>query len=328
MTHETENTDWRPAGSTYVSPDAIRLSDILKFVWHWKFALSSIVGATVFGAVLLALALPDVYRAEAQISRVTQGAGDDLGGLARQFGGLAGLGGVSLRGLGGGGPDVGVALAKITSRGFVHRFIERHQILPELMAIKSWDPVSGELRYDDEVFDAATRTWTREAEPPETPWPSNEEAYEEFLDILQIDEDLSSGVLTVSLDHVSPILAASWVNSLIADLNEEMREIDVERAERSIAYLNEQIADTSIAELRAVFFELVQGQMETVMLARANPDYVFQVVDPAVPLDEPEGPFRALIVFAGLVFGFLLGVVVLSVITVLRPSGSQGTASE
>ena len=60
------------------------------------------------------------------------------------------------------------------SRGFIGDFVERRDILPELMAVKAWDISSGELIvFDPESYDAASKTWVREVEAPFQPEPSS-----------------------------------------------------------------------------------------------------------------------------------------------------------
>ena len=115
--------------------------------------------------------------------------------------------------------------------------------------------------------------------------------------------------MSISLDHKSPILAAQWVNWLIEDANSAVKAQDVAEAERSIEYLREQVSNTSLADLQAVFFDLIQSQTETVMLAEVRQEYVFKTIDPAVTPEEKSKPSRALICVLGTLLGGMLGVV-------------------
>ena len=81
-------------------------------------------------------------------------------------------------------------------------------------------------------------------------------------------------------------------------------------AEKSIEYLREQVTNTSLADLQAVFFDLIQSQTETVMLAEVRQEYVFKVIDPAVAPEEKSKPSRALICVLGTLVGGMLGVVI------------------
>ena len=103
----------------------------------------------------------------------------------------------------------------------------------------------------------------------------------------------------MSIDHQSPIVAAQWVNWLVEDVNAAVKAQDVSEAEKSIEYLKQQVANTSLADLQAMFFELIQSQTETVMLAEVRPEYVFKTIDPAVVPEEKSKPSRALICVLG-----------------------------
>ena len=114
----------------------------------------------------------------------------------------------------------------------------------------------------------------------------------------------------MSIDHESPVVAAQWVNWLIQDVNAAVKEQDVLEAEKSIEYLKQQVANTSLADLQAMFFELIQSQTETVMLAEVRPEYVFKTIDPAVVPEDKSKPSRALICVLGTLLGGILGVVI------------------
>ena len=94
------------------------------------------------------------------------------------------------------------------------------------------------------------------------------------------------------------------------DVNSAVRAQDVFEAERSIEYLQEQVKNTSLADLQAVFFDLIQSQTETVMLAEVRPEYVFKTIDPAVAPEQKSKPSRALICIFGTAFGGFLAVAI------------------
>jgi uncharacterized protein involved in exopolysaccharide biosynthesis len=187
------------------------------------------------------------------------------------------------------------------------------------MAVKSWDADSGEIIFDPDDYDADAKIWIRDVDPPKQSKPSLLEAHEEFIDILGISEDKKTSYVTVSIDHQSPIVAAQWVGWLVEDVNAAVKTQEVAEAERSIEYLKQQVANTSLADLQAMFFELIQSQTETMMLAEVKPEYVFRTIDPAVIPEEKSKPSRALICIVGTLLGGMLGVV----IVVIRHYGRE-----
>ena len=112
----------------------------------------------------------------------------------------------------------------------------------------------------------------------------------------------------MSLEHRSPVIAAQWVNWLVEDVNAAVKAQDVAEAEKSIEYLREQVSNTSLADLQAVF-DLIQSQTETVMLAEVRQEYVFKTIDPAVALKRKVS-HSTLIFVLGSLLGVMLGIVI------------------
>ncbi len=300
-----------------VVDDEIDLKELFAVLWDGKTFISAITGSAAIISVLIALWLPNIYTASALLAPA-ENSGSGLSGLMKQYGGLASLAGVSLPG-GEEGSRAQLGMELMKSRAFISGFVERHDILPELMAVESWEQSSGEVIFDAQVYDAAAKTWVRDVDPPQLPQPSAQEAHKAFIEIIGISEDKQTGYVSVSIEHQSPIVAAQWVNWLVKDVNDAVRIQDVDEATKSIEYLKQQAAKTSLADLQTVFFELIQSQTETAMLAQVRPEYVFKTIDPAVVPEQKTKPSRALICMLGTVLGGMLGVVIALVRHYLRP---------
>ena len=306
MSNLTPNND--PLLQNPYSDDEIDLKELFMVLWSGKWLISALTGLAAAISVVIALALPNIYTASALLAPA-ESSGGGLSGLMKQYGGLASLAGVSLPG-GEEGSRAQLGMQLMKSRAFIGDFVERRDILPELMAVESWDAGSGDIIFDPDDYEADTSTWVRVVDLPKKPTPSLLEAHEEFMDILGVSEDKKTGYVTVSVDHHSPVIASQWVNWLIEDVNAAVKAQDVAEAEKSIEYLKQQVANTSLADLQAMFFELIQSQTETVMLAEVRPEYVFKTIDPAVVPEEKSKPSRALICVLGTLLGGMLGVVI------------------
>ncbi len=76
--------------------DEIDLHELFRILWAGKWLIGGIAFATTVIAVIVALMLPNIYRAEALLApNQDQGAGG-LSALAAQYGGLASLAGINL----------------------------------------------------------------------------------------------------------------------------------------------------------------------------------------------------------------------------------------
>jgi uncharacterized protein involved in exopolysaccharide biosynthesis len=286
--------------------DEIDLRELFRVLWAGKWLIGGISFAAAMIAVAFALSLPNIYRAEALLApNDSQGTGG-LSALAAQYGGLASLAGINL---GSGSADkTAFGLEVLKSRKFVSGFIERHNILVPLMAAEDWDAESGELKINPEVYDLATDRWARDAIPPRKAMPSLQEAHTAFMANLSVSQDKKSGFVSIAVEHYSPTVAKQWVDWLVGDINFSIMQRDVAEAEQAIAYLNEQIESTSLADLQNVFFKLIEEQTKIVMLAKVSPEYMLRTLDPAVIPEIKSQPNRALICVLGTLLGGMLSV--------------------
>jgi uncharacterized protein involved in exopolysaccharide biosynthesis len=120
-----------------VAEDEIDLRELFMVLWSGKRLISAVTGVAAIASVVVALMLPNIYSANALLAPAEQ-SGGGMSALMQQYGGLASLAGVSLPGAEDGSrAQLGMQLMK--SRAFIGDFVERRDILPELMAVESWD---------------------------------------------------------------------------------------------------------------------------------------------------------------------------------------------
>ena len=294
-----------PSNQSLSHEDEIDLREHIKVLWKGKLW---IIGTTFIAAVIsvaIAFSLPNIYRAEALL-QADEGLGA-LSSLANQYGNLASLAGVPL-------PDVtasdkkAIGIATLQSRQFLTNFMERHNIIPELMAVSAYNINTGELSYDPTIFDPETRIWTRDVAPPLQKKPSSQEAFLYMREILSVTEDRLTGFVTVSIEHLSPLIAYEWVTWLVDDLNREMLLEATVEAQQSIDYLTNQLENTQVVALEQVFYALIEEQTKTLMLANSRAEYLFKTIDPAIAPEIKSGPSRTLIIALGILLGGMLGV--------------------
>ena len=84
----------------------------------------------------------------------------------------------------------------------------------------------------------------------------------------------------------------------------------IEEAENSIDYLRNQINQTPYAELRTMFFELIQQNTQNMMLAKVNKQYALTIIDPPLIPEAKSKPMRSRIVIFGTLFGAILSIII------------------
>ena len=294
------------------------LMGLLKTLWRGKFIIFGMVILFSLTATYLSLKIPNTYRASALLVP----AGEEQSGLnsaIAQYGGLANLAGVSLAS-GGEVSRAQLGIEILRSRAFIGNFIRKHDLWVDLLGAKSWNQETGKILYDNAIVGGDSDNYLVDSQGirlKESSLPT-QRAYRVFSSSLSVQKNQTTGFITVSIQHYSPHLAAEWVGLLIDDLNQHMKERDVAEAAASIKFLEGKIAQTSLAELKSVFFELIQSQTETLMLTEARSEYIFRVVDPAEAPDIKASPNRSLIVILGTALGFLLSCVILLLRYLLR----------
>lgn len=275
-------------------------------MWQRKWLVIAIWFGSAMGSVFYALSLSNVYKSEAvMVAAIDTGSM----GLNGQIGSLAAMAGISI-GKDKQGDKSELAVQLLKSRDFVTGFLVRHQLAVDLMAIKSWDPITDKVEYDPQVYDIHNKLWTRKVEPPFTPEPSPQTLYKQFDEMFTADKDKLTGIIKVSLQHPSPKIAQQWLTQIIVDVNEEIGRRDIEEANRSLQYLQKKVDETNIAELKTLFYTLIEDQTKTLLLANVKQEYALRMIDPPYVPEEKAAPRRAVIVvfmtFAGVLLSVLL----------------------
>lgn len=306
-----ENNEYVQSHNNNIADDEIDLRELFAVIWQGKWLIIAITALFTVASVVYAINQPNIYKSEALLAPAEEQQGGGLGALAGQFGGLASLAGVNLGG--GSSNKAQLAIEVLKSRQFTSDFIQTHNILPDLMAAKTWDMQTNTVVYDSEMYDAQNNKWIREVKAPLKPEPSMQEAFKVFSKIISASTDKESGMVTVSVEHVSPSVAQQWVSWLIEDINKSMKERDVLEAVKSTDFLTQQLEQTKIADIRAVLYKLVEEQTKTIMFAKVRDEYVFKTIDAALVPEEKFKPKRALIAILGTMLGGMLSVMLVLV---------------
>lgn len=296
--------------------DEIDLRELFGTLWRGKWIIIAFTIIFAAAGVAYALYKPDIYQASALLAPAQDDAGGRIGG---QLSGLASLAGVNL-----GGADANktvIAKETLQSRAFLTDFIHRHNLAVPLMATKAWSMNAGKWIFDEDIYDASAQQWLND-ENGRSQKPTDWNLVKQFRSQLSVSENKDNGMLTVSFKSLSPVAAKDWVEKLVHDINEHMRAQDVQEAEASIAYLEDKLRQTNIAGMQQVFYQLIEQETRTVMLANAQREYVFKTVDPAVVPQEKSEPKRALIAIVATMLGGMLGVFAVFVMAFVR-SGKE-----
>jgi uncharacterized protein involved in exopolysaccharide biosynthesis len=225
-------------------------------------------------AVVVALTMTPIYRAEVVIAEVRDMEMSDATSLMSQLGGLSTLMGINLPIGSGAGRE---AKAILESRFLTQEFIKRNNLASQL---------------------------PRESKEQPTLWLAVKYFRE---NVLSIAEDARKGKMTVAMEWPDPESAARWANMYVALANELIRARAIDDSRRNIEYLNKQLAVSNVVQVQELMYRLIEAETKTLMLANGRSEYAFTVVDPAVAPEMRVRPRRTLIALLGLAIGVLLG---------------------
>ena len=172
------------------------------------------------------------------------------------------------------------------------------------MASKGWDKNTNNLILNDELYNVEKKIWyEKDGKSLE---PSIQQTVKKYREMVSSTTDKKTGYTQISAETYSPSMSKDWVDWLVRDLNEYIMEADLQRAKNSLDYLNTQINQTSIPELKQVMAQLIKTEQQTIMLSQSSPDYVFKMLDKPIIPELKIKPKRAVICIVGTISGFII----------------------
>ena len=280
--------------------DEIDLNELFNILWINKIFILAVVSCFSIISIMYALSLTNIYTAH---SVLTPTSADNSSGLSNQYGGLASLAGISLPGDSG---EVKVAIAFMSSKKLVGQLIRTESFLPNLMAVKKWNINTKQIIFDDKLYYSKNKTWVRNYTSPYQQVPSTQEAHKKFIEIVNVSEDKKTNFVTVSVEHISPVIAQEWALMIVRETNAMVANMKIQEAQNSIDFLNEQIMITPYAELRTLLYEVIQQKTQDMMLAKVNLEYALTTIDPPLIPEVKSKPSRAFICILGALLGGML----------------------
>ena len=263
--------------------------DLLELIGTLLQAWKVIVGITLICtglAIVYALNLPDIFKAESLLAPAVEeksAASSSLG----QFGGLAAMAGISIPT----SSNIERVLATLETREFLKKFISSQKLLPIIF---------------DDLWDESSNSWKLiEGQEKLT----TEDGIGALQGAIEVDQG-KSGLITLSISWKDPDIAAQWANYLVKQLNEQLRQKAIADSKKRVGYLEQELAKTTLQDMRAVLYNLLESEKQKAMLANVNEDFALEVIDPAVAPETREKPKRKLIVVLGGVCGGFFGIFV------------------
>jgi uncharacterized protein involved in exopolysaccharide biosynthesis len=269
--------------------ESINLIEAWLIVYQHKWLVLLISTIAVGISLVYVFTAKELYRAEVLLKATDNRSSQGLSGQLGALGGLA-----SLAGFGTANDTSAEPLAVLTSREFTGAFIEEQNLLP-VFFYKKWDAAnnrwkSSKLKDRPDIRDAV-----------------------KYFDktIRSTQEDKKTGFIRMYVEWTDPKVAAEWANLLVARVNETMRNRALVESETNVAFLKQELASSNVVALQQSIGRVLEDELQKLMLAKANNEYAFKILDHAQPPKWRSSPQRALIVVSALLFGFSISVIFL-----------------
>jgi uncharacterized protein involved in exopolysaccharide biosynthesis len=86
-----------------------------------------------------------------------------------------------------------------------------------------------------------------------------------------------------------------------------MRDDEKKRVERSIEFLDNQINQTNLSEIKNSLLELIQQELKKLMIIESSDEYIYKILEPPIVPELKSSPNRLIIIFISIVLGFVVG---------------------
>ena len=175
------------------------------------------------------------------------------------------------------------SLAMLNSRTFLKSFIKEYDLKPNL--------------FPDQWLVEAKRWSDKE--------PSDIAAIGELKKILDIKK-IEGGLVEIGVTSYDPKLSESVANNIIFYFNNYMRKDAIEESEQLIKFLEKEVVNSSLSEIRNRIFGLIKENIAEKSLANVRQEFVYKIIDKAYESNSPSFPNKLQISFIGIFLGLFI----------------------
>ena len=289
--------------------------------WKW-FMVVGCCFAIAFAVI--SIKMPNKYTSEILLADADSSK-NNFDGLGGQLGGLASFAGLDM------GADQSqklITLQILQSRKFLIGFVKNNQLEELLFAVDHWDKESDSFVYNENVFNSNEKTWLMRPGEKVSFYPSNLEIHQLVTSMLEVDVDKTNKVTRIFLAYYNPTKAQKWLSMLVSTLNDTVRINEIKEREEQISFLQQELKFEENAEIRNVFYSIIEEQIKSSTLAKARKEYVFRVIDPAAFPEQKSYPKRVLNTILGGLVGGVICFIFFSLRFFLKPRENIDTEIE
>jgi capsular polysaccharide biosynthesis protein len=299
-----------------LAEDEIDLAELWSSLMKRKWLILVLTGLVTFSVALATLFMTPQYESSVSLMPVS-GGGES--GLAPKYGGLASLAGISLPS-GGAMPLSAEAVSTLMSKRFLKDYILEKDLKKQLF-YQSWDSENNRWLVSESLIGSFKKTLTNLFGSSENGAKFSYEGQEILAEgepsvysvvdffsnnVLSISENSESGIFTLKIKWIDPVVARDWANELVLRVDNELRQKAIAESQATIAYMQDKLPTIKLQDFRAIALQMIEDNLKKVTFAQVKQEYVFKVIDPAIVAGEASSPKKGLMVAVGFVLGLML----------------------
>ena len=269
------------------------LKEILDIIWTSKKILITFTMSVALFTLFYVLFLNNFYKSESVLVPTNYKNSSTLSDIS----GLASLAGISIDP--GGNNSITETISIIQSREFIKHLLTFDEILPSIMAPKSYNKNNERIIFDSSLYNQKEGTWEKK--------PTYLEVHNRYIsEMLTIEEDQRTGLIKISIEHISPVFAKNFLSLIISEANFLKRKKDIDISKKALNFLERELSNTNLIDIKQSINQLIKAELQKTMMANINEEYSLSIIEPPFIPEDKSRPSRALIVLIATFLAFIL----------------------
>lgn len=286
----------------------VSFEDFAKLLFNFKNTLILTTFLFLIFALIYIYITPEKYSSSVILKTNDSSTSSSMNSLVSQYGGLASMAGISLPDQGSNKADF--AIEKIKSKSFLKLLLQDEEVRKKLYAVKSYDKNKKEVIYNKNLYNKENGGWNKDKFKLNG-FPDYLQIHREIIEKdLSIFQDKKTQFIEITFLHSSPIFAKTFLELVVNKLNETSKITDLEKANHSLDYLQNQLLVINETDIRDSINGLIKVQLNKKMLANVEKDYILTTIDPSFIPDKPKLPNKPVILIICIMLGFITGSII------------------
>ena len=280
--------------------DEINVKEVFFALWSTKILIIVMVAIFAVGSVIYSLSIPNKFTSSSLLKMSDNNSQPSSNSSMDMIGSIAGLNLAAA-----GSSKSSLVIETIESRDFLKHLLTFDKVLPSIVAIQSYDKETGELIFNDSIYDQKNNTFTSDPEKR----PTFHKTYLTYNNMINVSTT-NTGYIYLSVTHLSPKFAYELLNLIISEVNSLSRARILQESKDSLNFLYNRLTETNEIEIRNSINQIIGSELRRQMLAEVKKNYLINPLDKPFFPEMKSTPNRARICILGTILGFFLSILV------------------